>query len=86
MDGGRSPGVESESPRRLSVVSGTRELSVVVPRNGNLERYSHDHHEGIHLFTLGQRLQQGVNSGRRTFASGAIDEFGLVDCLGHDGY
>ena len=78
-------GVEGEKPRRLSVVSGTRELRAAAPRNGNRERGSLDYDEGVRLFRLGQSLTQGAEPERRTRASGAVGEPGLVDRLGNDG-
>jgi hypothetical protein len=85
MNVGNPRGVESEKPRRRSLVSGMRELRAVAPRNKNRERDSLDYDEGIHLGALGQGLRQGVESGRHTCTSGTVVRSGVVERLGNDG-
>jgi hypothetical protein len=85
MKVGSPHGIKSEKSRLSFLVSGMRELHTLAPRKENRERDSLDYDEGVHLFALGQRLQQGVEPGRRICASGAVVESRLVHCLGNDG-
>ena len=75
-----------EKAHRLSVVPRTREPRATALRNGDRGRGSLNYDEWLRLIALRQRLEQGVDLGSRTRASGALGESGLIERLSNDGF